>query len=360
MAASSGTPESGTAIPPTLQCLVTPKLTFNLLRKRDWKTVEDISQEELRAAFLSRFPVPLRLEDFTFRPAVPESTEISPATEQLVYKITAKDVADDRVMLRLLHELEKAYSEKHKKSLEEAKADMLASTVSFQVVVDEVRRQQRSESESVQKELGKLKGQLQQSHKRLFLLEQEKQQMSTNLKGLEGDNRKLRQHVSHLLEENAALQTRTEALERATRSLEAQPSPVDVPPPPQPRAAPSWVVLSEEEERIAELEKKNQAMAEQLEALGAWLKAGARIFRAGDRAPGALARGAGPRDRAAVGMAAGPPDVEGTPPLEPAAAEDGPEDVPPLEQPLVAGLASSEEEGPVSATAAAPGATPEA
>mmetsp|Transcript_36375 Transcript_36375/g.113218 ORF Transcript_36375/g.113218 Transcript_36375/m.113218 type:complete len:437 (-) Transcript_36375:59-1369(-) len=195
---SDASVSSGHGAPATLQCLVTPKLTFNLLRKRDWKTVEDISQEELRAAFRSRFPVPLRLEDFTFRPAVPESTEISPETEQLVYKITAKDVADDRVMLRLLQELEKAYSERHKKSLEEAKAEMLASTVSFQVVVDELRQKHTTESDLVQRELGKLKTQLQQSQKRLFLLEQEKQQMGTSLKGLEADNRKLRLALEEL------------------------------------------------------------------------------------------------------------------------------------------------------------------
>mmetsp|Transcript_78537 Transcript_78537/g.234075 ORF Transcript_78537/g.234075 Transcript_78537/m.234075 type:complete len:347 (-) Transcript_78537:107-1147(-) len=338
---SDASVSSGHGAPATLQCLVTPKLTFNLLRKRDWKTVEDISQEELRAAFRSRFPVPLRLEDFTFRPAVPESTEISPETEQLVYKITAKDVADDRVMLRLLQELEKAYSERHKKSLEEAKAEMLASTVSFQVVVDELRQKHTTESDLVQRELGKLKTQLQQSQKRLFLLEQEKQQMGTSLKGLEADNRKLRQHVTNLLEENAALHIRTEALESTTKTLEAQPRSVEAEPAPQPRPSPSWVALNEEEERIAELERKNRAMAEQLEALGSWLKAGAKIFRAGERGPSGAPRTAGARTRPA---ATGAEEVLLP---RPTAAED----VSLLEPVMTVGPASSEEDGSAPAPA---------
>lgn len=340
---------SGATAPPMLQCLVTPKLTFNLSRKSDWKTVDDISQDELRSAFMSRFPVPLRLEDFTFRPAVPESTEISPETEQLVYKITAKDVADDRVMLRLLQELEKAYGEKQMKTLDEAKADMMASQMTFQVVVDELRQIQKADSEAVQKELGKIRGQFQQSQKRLFLLEQEKQQMGTKLKSLEADNRKLRQLVSHIAEESEALQTRSQAIETTMRSLEAQFSdvvpPLPLPPPlPAPRISPSWVTLSEEEERIAELEKHNHAMSDQLDALGAWLKAGATIFRVGDSASGPFP-GAGLESRphpAAALLACVQNAVEDTPPLGPQATEY----VPSLDPLLVLGVASSEDEEP--------------
>mmetsp|Transcript_44704 Transcript_44704/g.139064 ORF Transcript_44704/g.139064 Transcript_44704/m.139064 type:complete len:226 (-) Transcript_44704:13-690(-) len=183
---------------------------------------------------------------------------------------------------------------------------MLASTVSFQVVVDELRQKQETEAESVQRELGKLRAQLQQTHKRLFLLEQEKQQMGTSIKGLELDNRKLRKHVTDLLEEKAALQTRTEALEIATKTLEAQPRSAEAPPPPpqppEPRLSPSWVMLSEEEERIAELERKMQAMAEQMDALGSGLIAGAKLFRASDRGATACPSAAATRTRTAAGQ----------------------------------------------------------
>ena len=40
-----------------LNVLVTPKISFSLPRRPHWQTPEDIGQDDLREAFLSRFPV---------------------------------------------------------------------------------------------------------------------------------------------------------------------------------------------------------------------------------------------------------------------------------------------------------------
>ena len=54
-----------------LQILVTPKLTFNVTKQPGWSTAEDIPQDELREAFLSRFPVRFDAAKLTFQCATP-------------------------------------------------------------------------------------------------------------------------------------------------------------------------------------------------------------------------------------------------------------------------------------------------
>ena len=69
---------------------------------------------------------------FTFTcstPAVDMRTK-----EMLVFKLGAQSDDDERVMLALLSELDKAYTAKFEAQLEHARADMLSSSMTFQVV----------------------------------------------------------------------------------------------------------------------------------------------------------------------------------------------------------------------------------
>ena len=131
-AAAEKPPPLADGLSPFLNVLITPKLTFSLPRKGHWRVAEDIPQQELAEAFLARFPVrfdPPSLEFKCATPALPLHT-----AERLVYRIGASGGGDDeRVLLQILSSLDKAYAAKYEKQLEEARADMLSSSYSFQV-----------------------------------------------------------------------------------------------------------------------------------------------------------------------------------------------------------------------------------
>ena len=91
---------------PFLTVLVTPKLNFSLPRQPHWQTPEDIGQDELRSAFLSRFPVRIDVGGLTFTCSTP-AVDLR-AKERLVFKLSAGSDDDERVMLSLLQELDKA------------------------------------------------------------------------------------------------------------------------------------------------------------------------------------------------------------------------------------------------------------
>ena len=60
---------------------------------------------------------------------------------------------DERVLLQILSSLDKAYSAKYEKQLEEARADLLSSSMSFQVVADEVRAGQAAAQKKWEREV---------------------------------------------------------------------------------------------------------------------------------------------------------------------------------------------------------------
>ena len=161
-----------------INVLITPKLTFALQRKAQWRTAEDIPQDELAEAFLARFPVrfdPPSLEFKCATPALPLHT-----ADRLVYRIGAANGGDDeRVLLKILSSLDKAYAAKYEakyeQQLEEARADMMSSSYSFQVVADEVRAGQQAAQKRWEREVQSLKEQMSINQKRLFLLEKEKE-----------------------------------------------------------------------------------------------------------------------------------------------------------------------------------------
>jgi hypothetical protein len=87
--------------------------------------------------------------------------------ERLVYRISSTNGGDDeRVLLRILSSLDKAYSAKYEKQLEEARADLLSSSMSFQVIADEVRAGQAAAEKRWEREVKSLKEQMSTNQKR--------------------------------------------------------------------------------------------------------------------------------------------------------------------------------------------------
>jgi len=217
-AAAEKPPPLADGLSPFLNVLITPKLTFSLPRKGHWRVAEDIPQQELAEAFLARFPVrfdPPSLEFKCATPALPLHT-----AERLVYRIGASGGGDDeRVLLQILSSLDKAYAAKYEKQLEEARADMLSSSYSFQVVADEVRAAQGAAHKKWEREVRSLKEQMSTNQKRLFLLEREKEGLMKSQSASEELTTQLRRSVHGLSEENAGLREKHIDLEAQIASL---------------------------------------------------------------------------------------------------------------------------------------------
>merc|ERR1719231_2151124 len=110
-ASSSSTPEKKPSVPsqpplpdnlsPFISVLITPKLTFSLQRKQEWRVPDDIPQAALREAFLSRFPMHFEPPDIEFKCATP-ALELHSA-ERLVYRIgSVRGGDDERLLLQIL------------------------------------------------------------------------------------------------------------------------------------------------------------------------------------------------------------------------------------------------------------------
>eukprot|EP00933_Yihiella_yeosuensis_P039208 TRINITY_DN33157_c0_g2_i1.p1 TRINITY_DN33157_c0_g2~~TRINITY_DN33157_c0_g2_i1.p1 ORF type:complete len:385 (+),score=85.39 TRINITY_DN33157_c0_g2_i1:36-1190(+) len=167
--------------------IVTPKLSFQICKKSQWKFVEDIPQDELRRGFLSRFPPALWMssEKFSFRPALPPSSQITEETTSLVFKIVSDEVADERILLSILRELEKSYEAIIRRAVNETRSESLQEQLSLQAEADELRREQEKQVKELRKENKGMRDQLQSIQKRLFLVEQEKDQLRKEQQALQ-------------------------------------------------------------------------------------------------------------------------------------------------------------------------------
>lgn len=203
-----------------ISVIVTPKISFSLPRRADWDVAGDISQEALRAAFLTRFPIQFDTDRLTFSCATP-TRKLNEAVDCLVYRIAAEGAKEERVLLSILSELDKAYSAKYERQLEEARSDFLSSSMSFQVVADEVRHAQQTTAKRFEKEVGSLKGQLSTNQKRLFLLEQEKDQLQRSVASQESIVGQLRRDLTHASAENSEMKTKMGELEAQLDALRA-------------------------------------------------------------------------------------------------------------------------------------------
>lgn len=159
--------------------VVTPKLTFQLLKRPEWETVQDITQSELRRGFLSRFPPALWLssEKFSFRPALPPTHRLTEETTTLFFKIVSEEVPDEKVMLGILRELERSYEAIIRRAVTETRSEALQEQFVLQEQADEVRREQSKQIKELRKEVKSYREQMQSIQKRLFLVEQEKDQL---------------------------------------------------------------------------------------------------------------------------------------------------------------------------------------
>jgi len=203
-----------------INVIVTPKISFSLPRRADWNVADDIAQEELRAAFLTRFPIQFETDKLTFTCATP-TRKLNEPVGCLVYRIGVEGAKEERVLLSILSEIDKAYSAKYERQLEEARSDLLSSSMNFQVVADEVRHAQQTTAKRFEKEVGSLKGQLSTNQKRLFLLEQEKDQLQRSVACQESMVGQLRRDLTHASAENSEMKTQMGELQAQLDSLQA-------------------------------------------------------------------------------------------------------------------------------------------
>ena len=279
-----------------IDVLVTPKLTFKLPRKTSWQVVEDVPQSELQKAFLARFPVRFEAADLAFTcatPALPLKGQ-----QRLVYRISSVDGGEDeRVLLRILQSLDKAYTAKFEQQLEAARADLLSSSCSFQVVADEVRAGQAAAAKKWEKEIKGMKEQMSTNQKRLFLLEREKEGLMKTCAASDELTTKLRASVSGLSVENAALKERQADLEsqlHALREMVQSIAGAGASSSQSPRtssvsaddqgdrseAATQTAVLASEETSAEEAAQRlaSEKWQQQLQAMRAWLLTGADLL----------------------------------------------------------------------------------
>jgi hypothetical protein len=194
-----------------LTVLVTPKITFSLPRHTAWRTADDIGQELLRDAFLTRFPMRFDAEKLNFTcttPALPLE-----GRSRLVYRISSAGDDEERVLLHILSALDKAYAKHFEKRFEEVRADMLSSSMNFQIVADEVRLAQETAEGKWEKAVKGLKEQLSVNQKRLFLLEREKEGLLKTVQTSDEQVVRLRRSVDALGVENDRMRTRQGDLE---------------------------------------------------------------------------------------------------------------------------------------------------
>lgn len=211
---------SSDLLSPFITVLVTPKITFSLPRKPQWRKPDDIPQAELQEAFLSLFPLRIDASSLAFKCATP-SLDLQ-TIDRLVFRIASAAAGgdDERVLLSILSSLDKAYAAKYEKQLEEARADLLSSSMSFQVVADEVRGAQAQCNKRWEREVKSLKEQMSTNQKRLFLLEREKEGLQKAHQTAEESTEKMRREVRAVAEENATLKQRTADLEAQLAAMQ--------------------------------------------------------------------------------------------------------------------------------------------
>merc|ERR1712187_133094 len=151
--------------------------------------------------------------------------------------------------------------------------------MNFQVVADEVRLATQTASKKWEKEVRSLKDQLSTNQKRLFLLEQEKDQLQRTATSANTIAGQLRRDVAELTVENSELKTRMSELEvqfSAMRAVLAA-HPVAAVPPAAPRNDVAVQASVREEDSGYTQERWNH----QLKAVSDWLQTGAALFRDG-------------------------------------------------------------------------------
>ena len=199
---------------PFLQCLVTPKLPFSVPRDASWTRAADVPREVLLAGFRRRFPASLGgLDGLRFEAVSRRALGELPAGAPAIFRLASDDEAEDRVLVRVLAELERGYESAHRVALERARTDMLSSSMTFQVMADEIHARQGEDRTKFEKAAASLRSTLASTSKRLFLLEQEKGTLAASAHAANASNAALKRCVERLGEENVGLRSRTAALE---------------------------------------------------------------------------------------------------------------------------------------------------
>ena len=207
----------GAPAPGVVHCLVTPKLLFSVPRDASWRVAGDVPQHILREGFSRRFPLTIAGLDHLSFEAVGKR-ELGAAGKDggdppAVYRLTSSDEAEERILLGILRALERAYESKHRLALDQARTDMLSSSMTFQVMADEIRARQEESKAKFDKETAKLKDNLTTTSKRLFLLEHEKDSLTKAFHSSTETTQLLQNTVEKLHRENLEMRDRMAKLE---------------------------------------------------------------------------------------------------------------------------------------------------
>ena len=199
-----------------MHCLVTPKLLFSVPRDASWRVAGDVPQHILREGFSRRFPLTIAGLDHLSFEAVGKrelGAAAGGADPPAVYRLTSSDEAEERILLGILRALERAYESKHRLALDQARTDMLSSSMTFQVMADEIRARQEESKAKFDKETAKLKDNLTTTSKRLFLLEHEKDSLTKAFHSSTETTQLLQNTVEKLHRENLEMRDRMAKLE---------------------------------------------------------------------------------------------------------------------------------------------------
>lgn len=192
------------------------------------------------------------------------------------------DDGEEEVLAEIITELDEAYRIKYERELAEAHQDLNTSTLTLQLIADEIRCVQQDAARKWEKDVRSLREQMSSSQKRIFLLEQEKEQLMRTATAAEVMTSSLNGALSKLSEENLVLRQRQEDLTREVlvlrRASEERP---DVS---KPMAAKGRALVSihtqtdgvETEDLAAELTVEQ--MERQLSAMGQWLRQGVQLM----------------------------------------------------------------------------------
>ena len=215
----------GAPAPGVMHCLVTPKLLFSVPRDASWRVAGDVPQGVLREGFSRRFPLTIAGLDHLSFEAVGKR-ELGAAAgggdPPAVFRLTSSDEAEERILLGILRALERAYESKHRLALDQARTDMLSSSMTFQVMADEIRARQDEARAKFERDTRGLKDSLTSTSKRLFLLEQEKDALTRAVQGHTEANGALRSRAASSPGAEGFSSTGVAGVPRRAASLDAR------------------------------------------------------------------------------------------------------------------------------------------
>merc|ERR1719350_2632504 len=101
----------------------------------------------------------MSFEKLSFRPALPPNSAITKETHSLVYKLVSDEVADERILLSILRELEKSYEGIIRRAVDETRSEALQEHFLQQEQAEEARKELEKQAKDLRKDNKNLRDQ---------------------------------------------------------------------------------------------------------------------------------------------------------------------------------------------------------